>query len=52
MKNMHKKSKLYEDDDEYLDTKTEKNERRKHRNWKRAWMEHAHEAEEHDEFFR
>ena len=54
MKNMQKKSKFvdYDDENEYATSKSEKNRRRQQRNWKHAWMEYSHEAEEHDEFFK
>lgn len=54
MKNMQKKSKLIdvEEEDAMIALREERRQRRQHRNWKHAWMEFAHEAEEHDEFYR
>ena len=54
MKNANKKTKAwdYEDDEESAAIRERNFQRRQNRNWKKAWLEHSHDAEEHDEFFK
>lgn len=58
MKNNHKSKKMndqFEDDEEdypiHTSHKKDSPRRRPVRNWKKAWVEHSTDYDEHDEFF-